>query len=544
MKRIYTLFYLGFISMCLLVCISAYQIDIMDVDAAQYANISREMSMTGNYLQVYEQGKDYLDKPPMLFWLSALSIKILGASNFAYKFPSILLFILSLYSFYLWVKQLYNKETALVATLILSSSQAIFLMTNDVRTDLLLMSFTIMSIAHIYLYTQNRKMIDFVIGFMAMAAGLMTKGPIAVFMIVASLGTHFLLKKDWKNIFNYRYVLGIILVCILLIPMCYGLYTQFDLHPEKTVYGIQSPSGIKFFFWTQSFGRITGESSWANNMGFEYLFTNILWAFFPWSLLFILALIYPILEVFHKQKRIEYISIAGFILTYIALASSKYQLPHYIFITFPLIAILTAHFVLHSNWSKAIYLLSISVLLAIIAQFFIVLYVFDSNQYYWISFIFLEILLGSILFVYLHKKQLNRHKWILTTSFIALFFNILLTHLFYKNLIQFQSSSAIGKYINKEHIQSKDINSYDLREGYNAIHFYSKQIITTNETSSPTKKYVITTDDGKNKLLLENAPYKVIQSFEQYNITKLQWKFLNKKTRNESIKHLYMLEKK
>lgn len=516
----------------------------MDVDAAQYANISREMSLSGNYLHVYEQGKDYLDKPPMLFWLSAFSMKLFGSTNLAYKFPSILIFILALYSFYRWVKNMYDTEMALVATLILCCSQAIFLMTNDVRTDLLLMSFTIMAIAHIYLYTKNKKTIDFILGFMAMSAGLMTKGPIAVFMIVASLGTHFLLKKEWKNILNYRYVVGIILVCILLIPMCYGLYTQFDLHPEKTVYGIQSPSGIKFFFWTQSFGRITGESSWANNMGFDYLFTNILWSFFPWSLLFILALLYQIIEVFRKKAITEYVSLSGFILTYIALASSKYQLPHYIFITFPLIAILTAHFILHSKWSKAIYLLSISILLAIIAQFFIVLYVFDTNQYFWISFISLEILLGTILYVYFSKQNMNIHKWVLTTSFIAIFFNILLTHLFYKNLLQFQSSSAIGKYINKEHILTKDINSYELREGYNAIHFYSKQIITTSESSWPTKKYVITTDEGKNKLLSENAPYKVLQSFEQYNITKLQWKFLAKKTRNESIKHLYMLEKK
>jgi 4-amino-4-deoxy-L-arabinose transferase-like glycosyltransferase len=406
------------------------------------------------------------------------------------------------------------------------------------------MSFTIISIAHIYIYTQNKKVIDFIIGFVAMAAGLMTKGPISVFMIVASLGSHFLLKKDWKNILNYRYIFGIVIVCFLLIPMCYGLYTQFDLHPEKTVYGIHSPSGIKFFFWTQSFGRITGESSWANNMGFEYLFTNILWAFFPWSLLFVLALIFQIYELIIKRTKTEFISLLGFILTYIALGISRYQLPHYIFITFPLIAVLTAHFMIDKQWLKAHLLLSISITLAIITQFMIVFYIFDEAQQFWLGFIILEIIVAILLFLFLSKEKNKMHQWIVTTAFIAISFNFLFTHLFYKNLLKYQASSAIGKYIKQEHLQAKDINSYLLTEGYNAIHFYARQPILTNELEIPTKKYVITTLGGKNQLVTENGAYKIKQVFEQYNITKLQWKFLNKHTRKQTIKVLYLLEKK
>ena len=50
------------------------RVDMMEVDATQYAEISREMSESGNYLQVYQYGDDYLDKPPFLFWISASSI--------------------------------------------------------------------------------------------------------------------------------------------------------------------------------------------------------------------------------------------------------------------------------------------------------------------------------------------------------------------------------------------------------------------------------------------------------------------------------------
>jgi 4-amino-4-deoxy-L-arabinose transferase-like glycosyltransferase len=65
--------------------IGVLSIPLMDIDAAQYASISREMLERNSFLQIYDLGKDYLDKPPMLFWLSALSMKIFGISDWAYR---------------------------------------------------------------------------------------------------------------------------------------------------------------------------------------------------------------------------------------------------------------------------------------------------------------------------------------------------------------------------------------------------------------------------------------------------------------------------
>ncbi len=44
-----------------------------------------EMVQSGSYLEVMERGKDYLDKPPFLFWVSSLSYRLFGFTNFAYK---------------------------------------------------------------------------------------------------------------------------------------------------------------------------------------------------------------------------------------------------------------------------------------------------------------------------------------------------------------------------------------------------------------------------------------------------------------------------
>ncbi len=83
-------------------------LDVMDVDATQYASMAREMLETGNYLKLYNRYENYLDKPPLIFWLSALSYKLLGVSNFAYKLPSFLFSLLAAYSTYRLAKLYYG----------------------------------------------------------------------------------------------------------------------------------------------------------------------------------------------------------------------------------------------------------------------------------------------------------------------------------------------------------------------------------------------------------------------------------------------------
>ena len=105
---------------------------------------------------------------------------------------------------------------------------------------------------------------------------MLAKGPIGFIIPVIAIGFHLLITKQWKKLFDWHWLLVLPVVLIVLAPMLYGLYTQFDLHPEKEAYGIKGPSGIEFFFWTQSFGRITGESEWQNETSFFYFFQTIL----------------------------------------------------------------------------------------------------------------------------------------------------------------------------------------------------------------------------------------------------------------------------
>ena len=332
--------------LCVYVC--NLGIDIMEIDAAQYASISREMQESGSYLEVYHRGKDYLDKPPFLFWSSALSFQLFGIHNWSYKLTALLVLLIGIYSTYRFSRLWYDEQRSRVAALVLASTQAYFLMTNDVRTDGLLTGWNMLAIWQLAAYLHSRNWRHLFVAAVSIALAMMSKGPLGLVLPGIALGGHLLLTRNYKAIFDYKWLLMLMMVALLLLPMCIGLYQQFDMHPEKEVYGLQGPSGLKFFFWTQSFCRITGDNYWQNDSPVYYFLQTMLWDLQPWVLLFFPALIWVLWLLVKDGLRLKHLpegfSVSGFVLMLVVLSASRYKLPHYVFPLFPFAAIIVAHF--------------------------------------------------------------------------------------------------------------------------------------------------------------------------------------------------------
>ena len=522
-------------------------IDIMEVDAAQYSIISMEMSWTKSFLHVFEHGKDYLDKPPLLFWTTAVSYLTFGISNFSYKLPSVLITLLGIYSTFRFARLHYSKEIALTAALILASTQALFLVTNDVRTDSMLLGLTIFSVWQMSAYLRFRKPIHFMLLALGIAGAMMSKGPLILVILAAGFGTEFLLKKQWENIFNPRWILLLVFVGILLIPMCYGLYTQFDLHPEKTVYGLEGPSGLRFFFWTQSFGRITGENYWSNDSGYFFFTHSILWDFQPWVFFFIPALFLRLKTVSkHLIQKVtfngEFITVSAFVLVFIALSLSHYKLPHYIFVLFPFAAILTANFIHElsdrardkfAKWHFGF------MQLFWIAAVLIMTIVFPINS------ILLPLVISGLFVLSWFTFRLfkNRSERITFPAItIAIGFNLVMSVHFYPNLLSYQASSVVG---NEIRTQNLDVSLYAFES--HAIHFNAQRFIpswTTRELLDAEKGSLVFTNEAGFKEIDERRGALIYKKFPSHRATLLTVPFLLKWSRQSQIEYEYIVELK
>ena len=537
---------------CIAYLLGIFLVPLMDVDAAQYASISSEMLQRNSYLQLYDLGRDYLDKPPMLFWLSALSMKIFGIQDWAYRLPSFLFSVLAIYSTFRLALLFYKKEIAILSGLVLATCQALFLINHDVRTDTMLMGWVIFSLWQLAAWYDAKSWLHFLLAFLAIAGGMMTKGPIALLIPVFAFVPHFILRREWKQLFRVEYIVGLIIIIVALFPMSWGLYQQFDLHPGKLINGIPIKSGLRFYYWTQSFGRFTGENYYHEMSYFSFLFENMLWSFLPWIIFLTIGLIYELIVLVQNRFKLtlkeEWISTGGFIITYCILARSQAQLPHYIFVVFPLAAIITAKFLyklLYTQqftvWRRILTVLHVFIFVLLwLAVIVLLVYPFESIPKY--VGVIAAILLVAMFYI-LTMKKTGFPKLLEVTFLTVIGVNIFLNTAIYPTLLKYQIGNTVATVISEKQLSKSNIFIYGIGVGY-ALPFYGKYIFTSRlSTKSMLPTDIILTKADSLPTITQQFPSsKVIFNGNSFGVSQLSLLFLNPATRDKEIEK-YVLVK-
>ncbi|MCF8277838.1 MAG: glycosyltransferase family 39 protein [Flavobacteriales bacterium] len=507
-------------------------LDIMEVDAAQYASISLEMLKSGHFLQVFDRFEDYLDKPPLLFWLSAVSFKIFGIGSWQYKLPSILFSLLGIFSTYKLGKRLYSEAIGRHASWILGGSFAMVMINNDIKTDTILVSSIVFSIWMLVSYLETKQLKYLLGSSLGIAAAMLTKGPIGLMMPALAVGGHIILKRQWHLLFDPKWFVLLIFVGILLVPMCIGLYEQ---------YGTE---GLKFYFWTQSFGRITGENEWRNDTT-PLFFTHVfLWSFLPWTLLGV-AGIFRELKFVKKaclDNGSELYLISGIVLVWAAFSFSKFKLPHYIFVVYPLIAILAAKFV-HSlqhfsiwAWIQLILSSLSSIVLALI-----LIYCFPAAGW-WLPILLVLFVAAATLYFF----NSYRTKQVIVPSFlISIAIGLGLNLHFYPQLLPFQANAVVGKWFIKQNIPEGKLIGF--ATGGRALDFYAHHIVPWMDTAEEAIEaiepgtVVYATEERYEDLKRYGAIPKSEMVLPNFSVQKLSVKFLDPETRESAITNNYLL---
>ena len=538
-------FIFSLVAACVVCVIGMFGIPLIDIDAAQYASMSREMASTGNYLQLYDLGVDYLDKPPLLFWLSSISIQLFGVHDWAYRLPSILCLGLALWSVYRFTLLFYNELTAQLSVLVLASSQAFILMAHDVRCDTMLMGFVMFSIWQLAAWYQGNAWKHFVLAFIGIGLGMLTKGPIAIVVPGVSFAIHFLLQRNWKQFFRWEYIIGVVIVGILLIPMSIGLYTQFDLHPGKIIHGVPIQSGLRFYYWTQSFGRYTGENVFNEMNHFTFLLENMLWSFLPWIFIFLITLVLSIKDLVKNKLKLqsheEFITVGGFILTYCMLARSQAQLPHYIFVVLPLAAIVTAkglHQIYFSEGFlklKKVFLYFHGFIFTLLwaAANMIVLFVFTDMPVY----VKIVTIMGSAYFLYLLLRIKGQApKFISLALYTILGVNFILNTSFYPRLLKYELGVSASAFINQNKLPKNSVYLYEIDES-RALHFYGNHSFERLFDSSLLRpgQILITKASSFPQLQQQFPGSTILHKNAYFGVSMLTLPFLNPATRDKEV---------
>jgi len=329
-------------------------IPILEPDGALYATIAKTMARSGDFIGLYVDGRDWLDKPHFPFWMAALSFRLFGIHAAAYKFPALLFWAAG--AWYTWrlALSLYGKPVARLSTLIYVSAAHLVISNNDVRAEPYLTGLIIGSVYHFYKVSRipagrppadrsTRPWLHLLAGSLLAAAALMTKGPFVLLTIAGGFVLDWIIGKEWAQFRNIRWWIAVALTALFTLPELYCLYRQFDLHPEKQVFGHTGVSGIRFFFWDSQFGRFFNTGPIRGNGDPFFYFHTLLWAFLPWSLLLYAAVIGKCRSV-RRTIPGDWICAGAALASFVLFSLSRFQLPHYLNILFPFFSILTADY--------------------------------------------------------------------------------------------------------------------------------------------------------------------------------------------------------
>lgn len=508
---------------------------ILEPDAAFYAGIAKSMALSNDFINLKDLGVDWLDKPHFPFWVTALSYKLLGYSSFAYRLPAFLFWLFGMYYTWKFAKLFYTGDTAKLAVLIYVSVFHLIVSNSDVRAEPYLTGMVIAAVYHFYKASKTNTSITVHLfaGALFAALSLMTKGLFTLGPVTAGLIFHWMFKKEWNKLFQWRWIVAFALICLFTLPELYCLYVQFDLHPEKTVFGRTNVSGIRFFLWDSQFGRFFSTGPYKGKGDFLFYVHTLLWAFLPWSLL-LYAAFYSFCQRILKKKTepTELICFGAGLFSFLLFSFSSFQLPHYLNIVFPFYAVLTAQWLVNLHTKKRIKLVAItqiglSCLLLLLLCF--ISYLFRFNGW-WLA---IALVIAAVVVLFLFKKQIQPFPFLFSFIASCLLF-VVLNLFFYPALLQYQSGTKAANYMNRN-LPAEDVFVYELRS-YSFEFYVNRQVRHMNKKELQQKPanspvLLFTNEKNLNEIIQKGYEIVVQKTFTHFHISRLNFKFLNAVTR-------------
>ncbi|PKO58585.1 MAG: hypothetical protein CVU25_04225 [Betaproteobacteria bacterium HGW-Betaproteobacteria-19] len=514
-------------------------VPLMNNDSAHHAGIALHMYLSGDWLQLVTQGQDYLDKPHLLFWLAAASFKVFGVTTFAYKLPSLLFSVLAVYSTAQLGRLLHSAEVGRLAGLILASALAFIIANNDVRMDALLTGAIIFSIWQLAEFVASGRWRNLLLAGFGLALGFATKGMIGVAMPGIAIFLHLLYRRDWGRLFDPRWLALPLIVLAFASPVLFAYHHQFGA------------DGVKFILWSQNFERLAGERF--GNAGAEdpfFFFHTFLWAFLPWSLLTLWALVVHGGRVIGGGLRLqageEVLSFGTIVVLFAIISSSQFKLPHYLNILLPLFSILLAGWLaprIERPATRALWIVQgAAIALLVVLAVAINGWAFPLRS----PGVAAGAITLAVVGLVLMRRRQGGARVVVASVAAAAVFNFLLNLNFYPQLLGYQAGNMLGDAVERLGVEPDSVYYLEGMGRAGSFDFTTARLTPTlsvdalRSMSGPVVIY--TSDRGREAVEASGLRTEILATNPDFRVTRLNARFLDPAKRPATLTPYFLLK--
>lgn len=188
-----------------------------------------EMCLTNEWIVPKIHGAYYYNKPPLFNWVMAGVFQLSGSFSEPWvRLPSLLALVLTSFFVYKIVTLYSNKQTGLLAAvLLLSAADILFYGSVDAgEIDLFFMLLVTLQAFCIFYFSEKQQWLSmFLLSYLLTAAGLLTKFLPAIVFQALTLLIWLIYSKKWKRLFSWQHIAGIVL-CFAVVGIYFYAYAQ------------------------------------------------------------------------------------------------------------------------------------------------------------------------------------------------------------------------------------------------------------------------------------------------------------------------------
>jgi 4-amino-4-deoxy-L-arabinose transferase-like glycosyltransferase len=319
-----------------------FQIPPTDRDEARFAQATKQMLETGEYVDIRFQDEVRYKKPVGIYWLQAAVVKTAGALGvpnargtiWLYRIPSLIGAIGAVLLTYWAAMAFVSRRAALLAGVMMATSILLGAEARLAKTDAMLLFTSVAAMgAMARVYLGERRAEPGLAGWSlpaifwtALAAGILIKGPLIVMFVGLTVTALALLDRSLRWLAGLRPVAGALWLCVLVLPWFLAIVSR---------------SGSSFF--AESVGHdlmskvVSAQEAHGAPPGYYFA---LFWVTF-WPGATLAAMAAPSIWAARREKGAKFL-LCWIVPAWIVLELVITKLPHYVLPLYPAIAILIA----------------------------------------------------------------------------------------------------------------------------------------------------------------------------------------------------------
>ena len=346
--------YIGLILLCVVLYIPGLTtLPPVDRDEARFAQATRQMVESGDFVRIHFQEKARHKKPIGIYWLQALAVAATSSPNqiWPYRIPSVLGALVAVLLTFVFGKNLFDRQTGLFGAIVTASTLLLVVEAHQATTDAALLAAVVAaqgSLGTLYVRNRHGEKVGWGIPltfWTAQGIGILLKGPILPMVSLLTVFGLLAFDRSAAYLRGLRLKFGIPLAVLIVCPWAIAV----TVATKGAFFGdaIRSDLLPKLISGHESHGFPPG-----------YYLLVVALTFWPGSLF-----LCPALRRAVKERALigERFCLAWIVPVWLTFELIPTKLPHYILPIFPPLSLLMARLIIKgtaehwnlSRWSLA-----------------------------------------------------------------------------------------------------------------------------------------------------------------------------------------------